>query len=221
MCSDGYRALRAIVPAFVLPTIGSAFLRLTPLSYAPSESVLGAMLGWNIFTIVYVVLTVRTFSGVDSTEFAVRMAARDVRRPAFLRRIEPWGDGPTYAVESLLVGFLVVFIVPRLDAFEVDDWLLIPVSLSILLSCWGLSVVAYALHYAQRDLAEPGLDFPGARTHAFGDYAYFSIAVASTFGATDVNITTPAMRSVVNFHTILTFIFNSVIVALLVSLLLR
>jgi uncharacterized membrane protein len=45
--------------------------------------------------------------------------------------------------------------------------------------------------------------------------------VATTFGATDVNITRPRMRRVVNLHTILTFVYNSVIVALLVSLLIR
>ena len=50
---------------------------------------------------------------------------------------------------------------------------------------------------------------------------YFSIAVSTTFGATDVSIKTPAMRRVVNVHTILTFIYNSVIVALLASLLIR
>jgi Protein of unknown function (DUF1345) len=88
---------------------------------------------------------------------------------------------------------------------RIDDWVLVPVTLSILLSCWALSLVSFALHYAQYDLETPGLDFPSDRTHAFSDYKYFSIAVATTFGATDVNITSPRMRRVVNLHTILTF----------------
>ena len=67
----------------------------------------------------------------------------------------------------------------------------------------------------------PSLEFPGSRTGAYADYVYFSIAVSTTFGATDVSIKTPAMRRVVNFHIILTFIYNSVIVALLASLLIR
>ncbi|MEJ2860475.1 hypothetical protein [Actinomycetospora flava] len=44
----------------------------------------------------------------------------------------------------------------------------------------------------KRDLDEPGLQFPGRRTGA--DYRYFALAVATTFGATDVSITTPADR---------------------------
>jgi Protein of unknown function (DUF1345) len=52
------------------------------------------------------------------------------------------------------------------------------------------------------------------------DSVYFSLAVATTIGATDINITTPLMRRVVNLHTVLTFLYNSVIVAVLASLLL-
>jgi uncharacterized membrane protein len=117
-----------------------------------------------------------------------------------------------------LVAFVVVLVLPRIRAISIDDLLLVPLSLSILLSTWALSIVSYALHYAEHDLEEPGLEFPGERTNAFADYRYFSIAVATTFGATDVNIITPRMRRVVNVHTILTFIYNSVIVALLAGL---
>ena len=38
-----------------------------------------------------------------------------------------------------------------------------------------------------------------------------SIAVATTFGATDVNIKTPEMRRVVNLNVIVAFVYNSVI----------
>ena len=75
--------------------------------------------------------------------------------------------------------------------------------------------------YAQNDFAEPGLDLPGTRTNAFSDFIYFSLAVATTFGATDVNVTTPRMRKVVNLHVVLTFVYNSVIIALLAGILLR
>lgn len=80
-------------------------------------------------------------------------------------------------------------------------------------------MVSYALHYAQHDADAPGLEFPGTRTNTFADYRYFAVAVATTFGATDVNITTPRMRRIVNAHTLLTFVYNSVIVALLASFL--
>ena len=69
--------------------------------------------------------------------------------------------------------------------------------------------------------AEPGLQFPGRRTNVFADYVYFSLGVATTFGATDVSATTPEMRHGMNLHVVLTFAYNSVIVALLAAIIIR
>jgi uncharacterized membrane protein len=217
LCNDTKRSLIAVVVSLVVPTVIGTILGIVdPVFW-------DAVLGWNLFVVVYLVLTVRAFGNSAGDEFAARIAARpgtSRRKPD--RDPLAWrGDGPTFAIEASLVAFAVVLIVPQIDAIRLDDLLLVPALLSILLSCWALSVVSYALHYAQKDLAEPGLDFPGERTHGWGDYLYFSIAVATTFGATDVNITTPRMRRVVNVHTILTFLYNSVIVALLAAVLIR
>jgi uncharacterized membrane protein len=179
------------------------------------------LIGWNVFCVVYVIRTHRAFARVDRREFLARMAARDALENRFWRRVSPAGDGPTFAIEATVVSFFVVLVVPHLRAVQINPWVLVPLTLSILLCCWALSIVSYTLHYAQKDIARPSLDFPGDRTGAYGDYLYFSIAVSTTFGATDVNITQPSMRRVVNLHTILTFLYNSVIVALLASLLIR
>ncbi len=178
------------------------------------------LVGWNTFAATYV-LTSRTFAGVDSDEFRRRMAQRSTRRPWVWRVLLRGGDGPSFTLESTVVAFAVVLVLPHVRGIEIDDWLLVPLSTTILLSCWGLGVYAYALHYAQHDLATPALQFPGDRTSAFADHLYFSIAVSTTFGTTDIDIISPEMRRVVNFHTVLTFVYNSVIVALLVSLLVR
>jgi uncharacterized membrane protein len=221
-CSDSRRALVALVASLVVPLVcrflGSA-LDVANMTTTSAIVVL-CLIGWNTFVVVYGVLTAHTFAGTDSAEFSTRMAARDAMESRFWKKVTPWDDGPTFAIESAIVAFVVVLILPRINGIKVDDLLLIPLSLSILLSCWALAVVSYALHYAKIDLKEHGLDFPGSRTNAWGDYLYFSLAVATTFGATDVNITTPRMRRVTNLHTVLTFIYNSVIVATLASLLL-
>jgi uncharacterized membrane protein len=225
LCNDTRRSLIAIVVSLVVPTVIGTVLGIIDPEFwdAVPGNVLMALLGWNLFVVVYLVLTVRAFGDSSGDEFAARIAARPgtSRRKPDRDPLARRGDGPTFAIEASLVAFAVVLIVPQIDAIRLDDLLLVPALLSILLSCWALSVVSYALHYAQKDLAEPGLDFPGERTHGWGDYLYFSIAVATTFGATDVNITTPRMRRVVNVHTILTFLYNSVIVALLAAVLIR
>jgi uncharacterized membrane protein len=179
------------------------------------------LIAWNVFTIVYVVLTDHAFRPVDTAEFVARMDARKRLRPRVLVAVLPRGDGPSLATSAALVAFAVVLILPHVDGVEVNEWLLVPLSLSILPSCCVLSVVSYALHYAQYDLDQPGLDFPGERTNAYKDSPYLSIAVATTLGATDVNITTVEMRRVVNTHVILTFLYNAVIIAILAAILIR
>ncbi len=223
LCTDGKRALVAIAASIVVPLVAGTIVGIISpeVGDAAATTVVLSLAGWNIFVIVYVILTVRTFSRIDGAEFAVRMAARAQRRGRGFEKVQPRGDGPTFAIESSLVAFAVVLVLPHVDPINLDDWILVPASISILLSCWALSIVSYTLHYAEHDLARPGLDFPGDRTNSWADYIYFSIAVATTFGATDVSITTPHMRRVVNLHTILTFVYNSVIVALLAALLIR
>jgi uncharacterized membrane protein len=223
LCADSRRALIALVAAIAVPTLVAFVLAVTPPTGIGGVAAMVVLwlLGWNVFVVAYVVLTHRTFGRVDAAEFRARMETRGRTQPWVWRLLTPNGDGPTYALESALVAFVVVLVLPHINAISINDWVLVPVSISILLSCWTLSLVSYALHYAQNDFAEPGFDFPGTRTNAFTDYVYFSIAVATTFGATDVNVTTPRMRKVVNLHVILTFIYNSVIVALLAALLIR
>ena len=223
LCTDGKRALVGIAASVAVPLVAGTILGIISpeVGDALATTVVLSLAGWNIFVVVYVILTVRTFSHVDAAEFAVRMAARGQRRGRGFEKVEPRGDGPTFAIESSLVAFAVVLVLPHVDPINLNDWILVPASVSILLSCWALSIASYTLHYAQHDLTRPGLEFPGERTYAWADYAYFSIAVATTFGATDVNITTPHMRRVVNLHTVLTFVYNSVIVALLAALLIR
>lgn len=223
LCSDGRRAIIGIAVSFVVPfVIGTVVGVVAPAdSGTVAMTVALSLVGWNVFVVTYVVLTAITFGPVDPHEFTVRMTERRTARSRMARRLGRSGDGPTFAIESAAVAFAVVLVLPHINAIRIDDWLLVPLTLSILLSCWALSVISYALHYAEQDLAEPGLEFPGERTNGWADYVYFSIAVATTFGATDVNITTPRMRRVVNLHTVLTFIYNSVIVALLAALLIR
>jgi uncharacterized membrane protein len=222
LCADGVRSVAAMAPAAAVTLLLAALLLFTgpPGEDWPATVVVLCLVCWTVFTVLYVGMTERTFNGIDADEFARRMAARTALRSRHWRALHTKA-GPTFAVCASAVAFAVVLVLPHVEGVKVDDWLLIPLSASILFSCWAVSVLSYALHYAEYDLGESSLDFPGRRTNAFADYLYFALAVATTFGATDVTITTPEMRRVVNLHTVLTFAYNSVIVALLVAILIR
>lgn len=87
-------------------------------------------------------------------------------------------------------------------------------------SSWLLVVVSYAISYLREDADNGGLEFPGAARPVWSDYLYLAIQVSTTFSTSDVTVVTTKMRRQVSVHSVIAFVFNTVIVALLVSALL-
>jgi uncharacterized membrane protein len=85
-----------------------------------------------------------------------------------------------------------------------------------------LFVFRYAhLYYFDSDrdgTAQRGLTFPGTTDPDDYDFAYFSFVVGMTFQVSDVQITDPGVRTVVLVHAILSFAYNTAILALVVNL---
>ncbi len=89
---------------------------------------------------------------------------------------------------------------------------------------WLLIHVRFAFHYAHRDLeARPAskgraaLDFPGTPEPDYLDYLYFSFVIGMTSQVSDVTVHTRAMRRLVLWHSLLSFGFNLLILALAVN----
>lgn len=59
-----------------------------------------------------------------------------------------------------------------------------------------------------------GLDFPGTNMPDAFDFLYFSFVIGMTAQTADVSITGPAMRRTVLAHSIASFFFNTVLVAI-------
>lgn len=63
-----------------------------------------------------------------------------------------------------------------------------------------------------------GLDFPGGRRPEGWDFLYFSTTIGMTSQTSDTEVTTSHMRRIVLLHSIVSFFFNTVIVAAAVNL---
>jgi uncharacterized membrane protein len=93
---------------------------------------------------------------------------------------------------------------------------------------WTLVHTVYGLRYAHAfygDSDEPGVQqhaggliFPGDRLPDYFDFAYFSFVVGMTCQVSDVQITSRRMRRITLFHSILSFGFNTMILALLINI---
>jgi len=89
-------------------------------------------------------------------------------------------------------------------------------------SAWGVLHTSYALHYAYlyyRSEASPGgLTFPGEQNPKQRDFAYFSFTVGTSFAVSDVDVTDDAMRQAVLGHQILSFFYNTSILATVITM---
>ena len=100
-------------------------------------------------------------------------------------------------------------------------------TLTTVISSWALVNTVYGLRYAHvyyDDSDEPGvhqhaggLIFPGDRPPDYFDFAYFSFVVGMTCQVSDVQITSRRMRRITLVHSVLSFGFNTLILALLIN----
>lgn len=92
---------------------------------------------------------------------------------------------------------------------------------------WTLVHTVFGLRYAHAfygDSDEPGIHqhaggliFPGDRPPNYFDFAYFSFVVGMTCQVSDVQITSRRMRRLTLVHSVLSFGFNTLILALLIN----
>jgi uncharacterized membrane protein len=85
-------------------------------------------------------------------------------------------------------------------------------------SAWALTHTMYTLRYAHlyyRDgiEREGGLTFPGGGHPAYIDFAYYAFTVGMCFQVSDVTITNPRLRRETLAHALLSFLYNTVILA--------
>lgn len=75
----------------------------------------------------------------------------------------------------------------------------------------------YADHKTKPDTHAGGLDFPDEAKPDFVDFAYFSFVLGMTFQVSDVSITAKKIRRLVLWHSMISFGYNAVIIALTIN----
>jgi uncharacterized membrane protein len=85
-------------------------------------------------------------------------------------------------------------------------------------SAWLVTHTMYTLRYAHlyyRDGVERegGLAFPGGGHPSYFDFAYYAFTLGMCFQVSDVTVTNPRMRRETLAHALLSFIYNTVILA--------
>jgi uncharacterized membrane protein len=88
---------------------------------------------------------------------------------------------------------------------------------------WIVTQTAFTFRYAHlyyREDAEGvgGIDLPGKTEPAYFDFAYFSFTIGMCFQVSDVCVSSPQIRRTVLLHAVISFAYNSIILAFVLNL---
>jgi uncharacterized membrane protein len=168
------------------------------------------LIGWDVFIALYLLLV---FTMV------LRSGLPHIRRNAVLQ-----DDGRFLILLVTALGAFasIAAIVFELGASQRSAQQLTLATLTIALS-WAAVHTTFALHYAHDYYrGKPGgLQFPLGDQHEHADYwdfVYFSFVIGMTAQVSDVGITDKTIRRTATAHGIISFVFNTALLALMVNI---
>lgn len=173
------------------------------------------LIGGDAFFLIYLALMLR---------FAVRITPDGLRRRA---GVEDEGM-PLIALLAFGAVVLSLASIFGMLARNPDPWELSLAVASVPLGWLTLHTIA-AFHYSHlfyapddtevrgEDAGAGGLDFPGTREPGAWDFLYFSFVVGMTAQVSDVTVHAGGIRRLVLAHSIVSFFYNTVLLALAVN----
>jgi uncharacterized membrane protein len=172
------------------------------------------LIGWDVGLTLYLASTFYLFAHCD---------------PAHIRRQAALQD------EGSLIILVMVIVTAALSLLAIIVWLgttpghakhqpldLFLLFVTILLS-WIFIQTIFALHYAHEYYSErsshgEGLRFPDDDTPDYWDFVYFSFGIGTAAQVADVSVTSRRIRKTVVLHSMVAFVFNVTVLALVVNL---
>ena len=176
------------------------------------------ILAWDAGSLVLLTL----YAALFSSERKDRMA-EDAERQREAEWTTFW---ITLAAAVVSLGAVVAeFSGTRSLPASACGWHVALVAATLALS-WLVTHTLFALRYAHEyyrlgpaaGAALGGLDFPGDQPPDYWDFLYFSVVLGMTFQVSDVQITSRKLRRVATLHGVVSFVFNTVIVAVTVNI---
>jgi len=198
-------------------------------TFWPAEHSLAVrvLAGWDAGSLIVLLVVWAIVLTADARDTKRRAAAADPGRRAV------WVLVVVASSVSLFAGAVVMRHASAIDPAR--RGLLIGLCLIAVTTAWTLTHSVFTLRYAHLyyrdgdgareagghdDLAgEGGLEFLGKKPPSDFDFAYFAFTIGMCFQVSDVGVSTAQMRRAVLAHSLLSFVYNTVIVALSLNLL--
>jgi uncharacterized membrane protein len=176
------------------------------------QASLSTILAWDAAVAVFLLLTYRVIAdhSIDSIR---RRAARLDTRASIMMLI-------TVSAACISLAGLALCLHGAGGALPDQPTLRLILAAVTVLGSWSLIHTIFALHYAHLyyGMAAGGLIFPGGGDPNYWDFLYYSFVVGMTCQVSDVQVASPRLRRLTLLHGVLSFFFNTVILALAVSI---
>lgn len=184
--------------------------------FMPMRTLTACVIGWNAGAILYLLLALNMMSGAQTEQIRHRALRQDEGEMTILALV----------VLSALVCLLSI--VAELSVAKGLEgasraWH-IGLSVLTILSTWLFTQTMFALHYAHQFHAAqwrgepPGLLFPGDEAPGYSDFFYFSAVIGTSGQTADVSFSSRAMRRTGTVHCILSFLFNTTVLAMMINI---
>ena len=170
---------------------------------------------WNVFALCYLAAAWIEIAASDSAQTERAVARQDTGRALIF----------VFVVLATFAGlFAVLFVLGMAKGLPRGE-LLAHLALTIIAvaGSWALLHTTFTFHYARLFYGDEakrengGLEFPGGKQPDYLDFAYFSFVIGMTFQVSDVQVTSPGIRRLALLHGVLSFAFNTLILALSVN----
>ena len=180
------------------------------------------LIAWNIGTGLYIVLYL--FMIANSDNRTIRWRARITDEGKFIILFL------TIVAATASLAAIFAQLASIKDLKGLDKGLHLGLAGLTIFSAWVFIHLSFALHYAHEFFDEHkslggekpsvagGVSFPGTDEPDYWDFLYFSFIIGVASQTADVSITSKAMRRTSLCHSILSFFFNSAILALTINI---
>jgi uncharacterized membrane protein len=206
----------AIRPRLYLSALaGVAVLVLLPRSW--SGAIRGA-LAWDLSAAIYLALAFRIMLTCADGHIRARAARQDDSRVVIL-----------VIILLAIIASFVAIVGLLAEAKEAPNHLKIlrlGLAAATIILAWTVMQVVFTLHYAHefyrpsggdKSVAE-GLEFPADNHPDYWDFFYFAASIGAASQTSDVSVRTKSLRRLVTLHAIISFFFNTAVLALTINL---
>ncbi|MEV7693015.1 DUF1345 domain-containing protein [Microbacterium sp. NPDC089189] len=180
-----------------------------------ASSELWALLAWVGLTVVYLAVGLAVSWGGRRENLGDRTEILFIARWAWVLPLISSGAGVNSAILALIAG-------GAKEPEQEQILLAVAASVGVVLS-WTMLQVGFAHIYRALDASadRAGIRFPGDPEPSLLNYLYFAFTVGTAFATSDAQVTTIRIRRVVMLHSVISFFYNALVVAVAFQVLQR